>query len=84
MDVKEIKDNVATTIKQKLSAIIAEYEDNLAISMQGEVKDYNPDWCSDSADSHEVFIHDELVETALNRLVNAELKVLFANCETEE
>lgn len=75
----DIKNDVATTLKRELEKVIAEYEDNLAMQMQSEVRGYNPDWCETDGSSKASDKHDELVQDAICQIVKAELEVLFAN-----
>ena len=78
---RDIKDDVATTLKQMLTDLLWNHEDNLAMKIAASVKNYNPDWCAEDASDKVVIDGEETVRTAIDKIIEAELKALFANEE---
>ena len=78
---RNIRDDVATTLKQMLTDLLDDHEDNLAMKIASSVKSYNPDWCPTDANDKAVIKSDEAVKAAIDKIVQAELDALFANEE---
>lgn len=76
---KNIRDDVATTLKQMLTDLIEDHEDNLAMKIASSVKSYNPDWCAEDANDEIAIKSDSDVKAAIDKIVEAELKALFSN-----
>ena len=78
---RNIRDDVATTLRQMITDVIEDHEDNLAMKIASSVKSYNPDWCAADASDKVAIKSDEAVKAAIDKIVQAELDALFANEE---
>lgn len=77
-DISRIKNDVATVIKRQVSDLLNKYEENLALTMNFEVSGYkSDDFAVQDGTSKHAYKHDELMEDAINKIISAELLMLF-------
>ena len=71
-----VKDRVRDYIKTELDELF----DNLAISIHSDIRDYNPDWCSEDGKG----VPASRIQRAMLNLVDAAIMVLFENAKVNE
>lgn len=78
MDDIKVYENVASTLQEQLDALLSDYEDNLVMKMQSEVRGYNADIAAEDIYGPAVQKYGKLRESAILDLVEAYLSILFA------
>ena len=76
-NINDIKNEVQNCLNNKFKNLIYDFESNLAQLINSEIKEYDLDWCEEDGNSKCVTTKDEIVEEAINKIVKAELEVLF-------
>lgn len=76
---KNVYEDVASSLKADIDKIISDYEDNLAMKMASEVRNYDPNYAAEDVYGPESAKYGKLRENAILDLVEAMLTVLFAN-----
>ena len=74
----KVYENVASTLQEQLDTLLSDYEDNLVMKMQSEVKGYDADVAAEDLYGLAAQKCGILRENAILDLVEAYLAILFA------
>lgn len=74
----KVYENVASTLQEQLDTLLSDYEDNLVMKMQSEVKGYDADVAAEDLYGPAAQKYGKLRENAILDLVEAYLAILFA------
>ena len=78
-NIRDIQDDVATTLDSMFREAIDDVMDNLAQKVASEVKSYDADWCEQDGYAHSIIRVERTVDDAVASLTEACLKALFAD-----
>lgn len=77
VDVNRVFENVSLQLFADLKELISKFEDNLAIRLSSDVKNYNAEWCEEDAGTVSAQANKK-IDNAIADIIDAELHVLFA------
>lgn len=79
MSTVEIKDTAAKLLEAKFRHAVDRIEDNMAMQLSAEIREYDASWCSEDTSTPKYAKSREMVDEAIRLLVKAELECLFEN-----
>lgn len=78
-DINEIKNEIRKKLKRDISNLIENYEDNLAMVIASEYKEYSVDYCADSPNDGNTAKYATDISDCIDKIVENELNILFVN-----